>query len=920
MLNFVRFIFKRGFYCLAKEIMQFPMYWGKAKDNDFHYLAYHCIDVACVSRVILERNIRLANKLENLIGLNKAELIEIIFFFTAMHDIGKFSDSFQFLVPDLAERLGFIKKPKKILRHDTVGYFIWKNYLKDKFNQKINQNQQLEVGNCIFDETDCIDLLIKSVTGHHGKPPNSSEQISGSYSKTNLSDAEIYLDNLFDITKTSNEIFLYTKKIDLEKAKFFSWWLAGLTVLSDWIGSNTEYFKFNNNIIDLQKYCENSFLQSEKAVFETGILPARVVSQVDTKNIFIHENLSPTQELAKNINLFANSLIIIEDVTGSGKTEAALILALRLMILKLCSGVYFALPTMATANAMYNRISNIIHHFYEKDQRPSLTLIHSKSKVADLISKSMIEKSNYGDGTIKATTYNKNWFFDNNKKSLLADFGIGTIDQVLVSVLPVRHQSLRLLGLADKVLIVDEVHACDSYMLELLIDLIKAQAKIKSTVIILSATLPMVVRQKLINAYSDACNDKKIHCNNFNYPLLTLLQDNQLQELPIQTRLEVTRDIEMNFLYSLDDVIKIFSENISQNKCICWIRNTVSDAIQAYELLLETKLPYEIKLFHSRFALGDRLKIEDNIITKFGYDSTSELRSNQILIATQVVEQSLDIDFDVLITDLAPMDLIIQRSGRLCRHIRDCSGNISKISGRGRPKLHVFGPKPVENPEPNWYSNFFKSASFVYENYGQLWLTSNKLHEKSLIKMPDNAREFIEYVYSENNFSFVPEKFELNSIKCEGKVMAGKSQARSNSIKLANGYDDLLNDWYENNVSPSRLSNEPSVEVLLAKIVENNVLIPWYTDIDIIQLSIIRLKHKKIKDVITDLTDFNHKKNELINKYSLFEETLIIPLKYNTNKQIWFCQIVDFNDKILELVYDNIKGLIISDSIEEQLD
>src|SRR5690606_25025277 len=186
------------------------------------------------------------------------------------------------------------------------------------------------------------------------------------------------------------------------------------------------------------------------------------------------KNPTPLQAYAQTVELGkVPQLFILEDVTGAGKTEAAMVLVHRLMASGLASGLYVGLPTMATANAMYKRMSESYRRLYAEQELPSLVLAHGASKLSKAFSDSVAlstqtDDKNYENNELSASAYCNQWLADSRKKALLADVGVGTIDQALLGVLPARHQSLRLFGLTNKVLLVDEVHAFDPYMRSLL--------------------------------------------------------------------------------------------------------------------------------------------------------------------------------------------------------------------------------------------------------------------------------------------------------------------------------------------------------------------------------------------------------------------------------------------------------------------
>ena len=382
-------------------------------------------------------------------------------------------------------------------------------------------------------------------------------------------------------------------------------------------------------------------------------------------------------------------LFILEDVTGAGKTEAALILTHRLLSAGLADGLYVALPTMATANAMYQRVGKVYRRFYESSDLPSLILAHGARDLSDLFHESVFLSEhqaadlNYKEGhdereqELSAAAYCSAWLADNRKKALLADVGVGTLDQALLAVLPARHQSLRLLGLGRKVLLVDEVHAYDSYMQKLLDALLEMHARQGGSVILLSATLPQTMRENLVEAFHCGLGDETPEIRSDAYPLATHSPTAGECEKHIDTREEAKRTVMVKQLDAEYAIAEHIHQAVSNGQCVCWIRNTVKAARESHRTLAQSQWMNKnhLHLFHSRFAMVDRIKIEEKTLKRFGDESNHEDRKGQVLIATQVVEQSLDLDFDVLITDLAPIDLIIQRAGRLRRHIRDAQGN-----------------------------------------------------------------------------------------------------------------------------------------------------------------------------------------------------------------------------------------------------
>jgi CRISPR-associated endonuclease/helicase Cas3 len=278
--------------------------------------------------------------------------------------------------------------------------------------------------------------------------------------------------------------------------------------------------------------------------------------------------------------------------------------------------------------------------------------------------------------------------------------------------------------------------------------------------------------------------------------------------------------VPVTLLHDQRKVVEEIIGTVTKGGCVLWVRNTVGDALDARSTLLETSkmIAENVILFHARFAACDRLRIEDQILSIFGIKGATADRRGKIVIATQVAEQSLDVDFDVLITDLAPIDLVLQRIGRWRRHKR-------KDRPGGLPdSVYVFSPPLDEEPDAKWFSSRFLGASYVYPFQSQLWLTAKLLAEKSGYIMPDDARRLIEGVYGEGSEE-VPEALRQADLKAHGEAMAMMTMAGLNSLNLTQGYGGEFGGWKDEEVSPTRIG-EPTVRLRLAKWDGKN-LSPW---------------------------------------------------------------------------------------------
>jgi CRISPR-associated endonuclease/helicase Cas3 len=538
------------------------------------------------------------------------------------------------------------------------------------------------------------------------------------------------------------------------------------------------------------------------------------------------------QQWAANVPLGDQpQLHLLEDVTGAGKTEAALMLTHRLLANGQAGGFYVALPTMATANAMYARVAASYRRLFTDPA--SLVLASSQRTLVEEFAATVLpaDAAEHDPRQLDDTASARcsAWLADHHKRALLAPAGVGTIDQALLAVLHSKHQSLRLLGLVHKVLVVDEVHACDAYMLAVLERLLEFHARAGGSAILLSATLPMRMKQRLLAAFAaGTLTAGKPRPQAEAYPLTSSLHAGSaaVAEQAVATRAAMRRTVRVHLAETTRAVVEAIDHALQQGRCVCWVRNTVADAVDACELFRD-RLPAErLLLFHARFALHDRLGLEEQVLAGFGKTSGAAERAGRLLIATQVVEQSLDVDFDLLVSDLAPIDRLIQRAGRLARHRRAVDGtplaDPALPDRRGEPTLWVLAPPWSDTPEAGWFKAAFAKAATVYPDHGQLWLTQRALRAGAFT-MPDDARALIEGVFGEH--ADVPAGLQSVSLAAEGKEFADQAQGQMNALALDEGYTRKGVDWWSDAKTPSRLGEATST-VALARWVDGRLL-PW---------------------------------------------------------------------------------------------
>ncbi|MEL6317274.1 MAG: CRISPR-associated helicase/endonuclease Cas3, partial [Pseudomonadota bacterium] len=214
---------------------------------------------------------------------------------------------------------------------------------------------------------------------------------------------------------------------------------------------------------------------------------------------------------------------------------------------------------------------------------------------------------------------------------------------------------------------------------------------------------------------------------------------------------------------------------------VLWVRNAVDDAIQAAETLrAETD---RIDLFHARFAMSDRRRIEDAVVARFGKFGPEKERRGRILVSTQVCESSLDLDLDLLISDLAPVDALIQRAGRIWRHMDRRPPNARPLDA---PRLLLLAPDPGKVEGPAWVHEIQEKGGYVYPDAGVLWRTARVLEDVGEIRAPEGVRRLIEEVYADG--AETPQPLQAAATKAEGARLAEEQLAKLNTLNLTQGY------------------------------------------------------------------------------------------------------------------------------------
>lgn len=520
-------------------------------------------------------------------------------------------------------------------------------------------------------------------------------------------------------------------------------WLAGLTSVADWIGSNTDWFPLGERADELALHHARALDLAERALQAIGwpaastLLPTDSESRSDTgallRSIIGDRSATPRPLQLEGDRLLAGcsapALMIVEAPMGEGKTELAFIACLRLQRALGHRGLYVGLPTQATGNAMFDRMLGFLRAF-SAGRQFDLQLVHG----AAMLDERLVElRDVYGSGDHDAVACSV--WFSQKRRALLSPYGAGTIDQALYGTLNVKHHFVRLWGLSNRVVVLDEVHAYDSYTGGLMESLLRWLKAMRCSVILMSATLPASRRRALVDAWG-ADGARLPSCE---YPRLTMCSGESIDTAHCPSRSMPSIKVS-GIAAEVDAIVERARLELAIGGCIAVIVNTV-DRAQAIFRALQSDAPADtdLLLFHARFPADQRATIERAVLHRFGKHGERPVRA--LMVATQVAEQSLDLDFDLMISDLAPIDLLLQRAGRLHRHQR------VRPAGRHEARLVVAGLLPDRLPDLEG-----TAWGYVYSKWvlGRTWAFSSREHRgEQEWTLPGDIDRLVQRVYGD---------------------------------------------------------------------------------------------------------------------------------------------------------------------------
>ena len=722
--------------CKETHLRRLLSWPGKSADGDGveHPALWHMLDVAAVAEQLLEP-----------LGLSRAQR-DMLVLLVALHDLGKISASFRDMI-----RKG---RPQTAGRHWEVTE-VWLRHFDGQLEDRLPKRWQQRY------------MLYAAVAGHHGRPPTKDIEDDAGRAMARTAGPDAEADALACLNLLAG-LWPAAELADFDRARTvaLSWWLPGLIAAADWIGSNTEWFPARAFDGAPEDYLRETRDRALRAVAAAGLGGATAASG----QLFPFA-LRPMQQAATRVDLpDGQTLAILEDETGSGKTEAALLLAQRLLSAGKGQGLFFALPTMATADAMFGRMAAAIRPMFGAP--PTLALAHGRASLSKAFR--TLPDIATAPGEEVGTT---DWLRDDRRRCLLATVGIGTIDQALLSVLKTRHSTLRHYALSSKILIVDEVHELgEPYMAEELTHLLRAHAVAGGSAILMTATLPLDLRARLVVAFEEGAGRNHQDDGNAAYPALTVIGGGTAR---LPARPSERGPVVVKRLATSEEAIDLLEARTRAGAACVWVRNAVDDVVAGAAQLRARGLAVDI--LHARFALTDRKRHEAAVLSRYG--KTRDGGAGRILVASQVLEMSLDCDFDVMISDLAPMAALIQRAGRLWRHM-----DLRSRMDRPEPMatLHVISPDPNNVRDAAWLREVLDRGAWTYGVATQ-WRTARTLFDTGVIDAPGGLRALIEAVHGAVPIP-VPEALLAAENEAMGEGNAHRQHALHNLIEWSHGY------------------------------------------------------------------------------------------------------------------------------------
>ncbi len=614
------------------------------------------------------------------------------------------------------------------------------------------------------------DRSVDVVAAHHGYeiesliPPHDCEKFGGS---AWAAARKLLADEILRNSKLSAE---FPKRCSSRKARAtqLDLW-KGWIVLADWIASREGH--------PIPKGSEAD--RAAELVKEAGFRELNLQNAKTFEEIFKFSPRSAQSLLVENYT--GPGIYVLEAPTGCGKTEAALGLAFKALQNGDASGIYFALPTQLTSNRVHDRVEAAVSQFL--DESADVRLTHSGARLMNI---RMGKEAAPGE-----------IWYSSSRLALLSPFGVGTVDQALLSLLNTKFRQVRLVGLCGKVVILDEIHSYDAYTLELIAKLVRVLEAMGAVVVILSATLTHEALQKILGEESLPRAKNVVSLTVKTKDPIKQFESAQAEPHPVAVKLLENEQAE-------DEALREALRLVRSGMQVLWIENTVDQAQKLYERVKAEGVT--CGLLHSRFRVCDREVNENNWTQIFGKDGHGSRRDEgRILIGTQVLEQSLDLDADFMVTRLAPIDLLIQRFGRLWRH-----ASTPRPAECNKPRAWILAvpenSAPSAGSEGGLKESFGKTGK-IYHPYilhRTLEILRERLDSNDVLRLPDEVRSLLEAVFKDREEENQEVRVWKNDLLKRQKEM----------IDYADGALSLGHMQDENNAA-TRMMSLPSYEVIV---------------------------------------------------------------------------------------------------------
>lgn len=677
--------------------------WAKKGEDGWHSLLGHSADVAAVMKVLLRETL-LSSRLGRLAGTDLSEThLDRLAVLAALHDAGKANRGFQ------QGTAGHLSPIIGLFSHGQGA-----KYLAPLPLQKMTS---------WFQNGGHLRRFLTATWSHHGEPiPEANPQISAWQPGDTYNPCK-ELDRLSEgVQKWLPGAFSGGEPFPDEPALENTF--AGALTLSDWIGSDKRYFPLENG--NDERVWDRSMHRAEGALRDMGVVHDLPHSGLHT----LLGDYDPYEFQAEGAAL-NGQVVVAEGPTGSGKTELALGRYARLRREGKVEGMYFGVPTRAAAKQIHGRISDISEKIFDNPP-PVVQAVPGYIKADD---ERGIRRG--WDVYWEGASSRRNWAAEQSKRYTAAPIAVGTIDQALLAMLETPHAHMRMAGLLGSLLVVDEVHSTSTYMMEVLEEVVQVHAAAGGHALLMSATVQSGTRSSVLGRQPLDLSEAK----QTDYPYVVSGADEASPTIPDQ--LKKTVQIEVREARDPETEFRQAVENHADKGRVLGIRNTVDGAREVHKALSCNRLSVEDKAHsvchHSRYAQPDRDLLDETLISVYG-EENKDGDETLAAIATQTVEQSLDIDSDVMVTDLVPMPVFLQRLGRLWRH-----------PGRPRPSGIDVAKCIVVAPDRDMETYLSDGEAYgpmgigtVYEDLRILQATLDELRTREKITIPGDSRALVE--------------------------------------------------------------------------------------------------------------------------------------------------------------------------------